>query len=111
MRDPGARPVAHAGPPRVVVGSSQGRWVVSVSLLRGFKTNKQKVFPPPQKKKVWHKSLHLSGCPGFQQQSLVIGTAVFRCWAGRQARRLAAPAIVCHLRIREALPGRKASVM
>lgn len=79
-----------------------------MSLLWGLYTNKQKVFF----QKVWHRSLYLSGCPGFQQQSLlVIGTAVFRCWARSQTRRLPAPAIVCHLRISEALPGRKAGVM
>lgn len=43
VRAPGARPVAHTERPCVVAGSSQGRWVVSVSLLGGFQTNKQKV--------------------------------------------------------------------
>lgn len=89
MLDPGALPAASRllsqGCPYVVVGDPQGRWVVSVSLFGGLKRNKPKVFF----KKVWHKSRCLSGCPGFQQQSLLVtGTAVFRCWTSSQARLL-----------------------
>lgn len=85
-------------------------WCQRVCEGASKQTNKKYFFffPSP---KVWHTSLHWSGCPGFQQQPLVIGTAVFRCRAGSQARRLPAPAIVCHLRISGAQPGRKAGVM